>query len=115
MTPREVAKCLDPKAFGFELERSDIITKDGGMTSNPRDSLPMLTEYDSENKKPEVKSVIVQCETMEKRDQILKSINKRKLGLKAAEDAFANPKMYEKIYEKKCACIKIPIPYKLAS
>ena len=111
LTPREIAKCIDPTAFGFELERdNDGVIQDGGTSSNPRDSLPLVNDYDREFKNEVVKSVIVQCATLEIRDRILQGINKRKREMKDAEDAFANPKHYQTLYMKRCQCAKIKLP-----
>ena len=93
MITREVAKCIDPSAFGFELER-----KDGGTIE--------VTPVDEEGskKQPEVRSVIVQCETMIIRDSILKTINTRLKELKEAGRGFEYPGTVE--YKKKCQCAK---------
>ena len=111
LTPREIAKCIEPTAFGFELERdNDGVIQDGGTSSNPRDSLPLVNDYDNEFKNVEVKSVIVQCTTIEIRDRILQSINKKKREMEDAKDAFANPKQYQTLYMKRCQCAKIKLP-----
>ena len=79
MITREIAKCLDQSAFGFELERASNEVKDGGTATNQQDDHPFLDDADPKQKKEVVKSVIVQVDTMECRDKLLGTINKIKI------------------------------------
>ena len=100
LTTREISKCANPTAFGFELERTD-----GDIRNN--------ATYDEEgNKKPqEVKSVIVQCETIEIRDYLLKTINDKVKEVKSFGDILAFPKEGQSVYAKKCQCREMSVSY----
>ena len=107
---RELAKCLDPSAFGFELERQATGIQDGGRTSNPIDPYPLLDDIDHKEKKEVVKSVIVQSDTMEGRDKILSTINQIKKSIIQQAEIFSNPNnsSYQTLYRKNCQCRKVP-------
>ena len=114
---REYVKCLDPSAFGFELEHNNDSNR-----TRPRDSsLPSRTghiessgvrrssilDIGMERNRSEIKSVIVQCETESKRDSILQANNKRITALKHIADILAKPPVdYMKM--KRCQCATVP-------
>ena len=99
----EVVRCMDPSAYGFELQRIDSGIK-AIRRSSSRDFQGSAKDT-VEKQSCEIRSVIVECETEGTRNIILQAINKRIHVLRQMVNQNVTMVCPENV--NKCRCAKV--------